>query len=107
MSDVEFQQKRDRAFLRGFIEAVMAVQYKAAIGDPHAVPMTPEQYADRLIEKGFSRGIETSFPWAVENRVVKGPVIALFRTKEEAEEYADGFIDLRVRPVEEVLDLLH
>lgn len=47
-----------------------------------------------------------AFPWAVENRVVKGPVVALFRTEEEAEDYADGFLDLRVRPVEEVRDLL-
>ena len=49
---------------------------------------------------------ETPFRWAVENRVVRGPVIALFRDKEAAEEYVDGFIDLRVRPVEEVQDLL-
>lgn len=47
------------------------------------------------------------FPWAVENRVVKGPVIALFRTKEEAEDYVSEFLDLRVRPVEEVQDLLY
>lgn len=62
------------------------------------------ELADKILEADKAA---EPFPWAVENRVVKGPVVALFRDREEAEEYADGFIDLRVRPVEEVLDLLH
>lgn len=36
------------------------------------------------------------FPWAVENSVVKGPLIAIFRNEEEAQNYADTGIDLRV-----------
>lgn len=60
------------------------------------------ELADEILKADAA---EERFPWAVENRVVKGPVIALFRTEEEALEYADGFIDLRVRPVSEVLDL--
>jgi len=41
---------------------------------------------------------EAQYKYAVENRVVKAPPIALFRDRKEAEEYSDQFIDLRVIP---------
>lgn len=38
------------------------------------------------------------YPWAVENRVVKSPTIALFRDKTDADDYTAIYIDLRVIP---------
>ena len=39
---------------------------------------------------------KAEYPWAVENRVVPGPALALFRHREDAYMLADQFIDLRV-----------
>lgn len=38
------------------------------------------------------------FPWAVENRVVREPIYALFREREDADEMVEDSLDLRVIP---------
>jgi len=48
---------------------------------------------------------QSEFPWAVENRVVKGPILALFRDREDADDYVKEFLDLRVRPASELIGL--
>ena len=45
------------------------------------------------------------YPWAVENRVVQGPPLALFADYPSAEQYAGMFIDLRVIPAKPVTKL--
>ena len=40
----------------------------------------------------------SEFPWAVENRVVRGPILAVFRDEEDAVAFVEEYIDLRVIP---------
>lgn len=40
--------------------------------------------------------------WAVENRVVRGPVVALFDDEDDAKDFVEGYLDLRVFPASEV-----